>query len=70
MKKKNGCNTIDDCIKNFNENKGRPFKIILGFYKGEGWTMVKSTLCIILMQLPVWWKFQGSISIPVLPREK
>lgn len=53
MKKKR-CNTIEDCIKNFHENKGHPFKIILGFYKGEGWTMVKSTLCIILMQLPVW----------------
>lgn len=54
MKKKQGCNTIDDCIKNFNENKGHPLKIILGFYKGEGWTLVKSTLCMILMQMPVW----------------
>ena len=43
-----------DCVKNFTVNKDHPFKIMLGFYKGEGWTLVKSTIALIFQQLPVW----------------
>ncbi len=45
---------VIDCVKNFTENKGHPFKIMLGFYKGEGWTLVKSTIALTFQQLPVW----------------
>ncbi|MBE7043934.1 MAG: ABC transporter ATP-binding protein [Ruminococcaceae bacterium] len=47
-------NPVNDCVRNFTENKGHPFKIMLGFYKGEGWTLVKSTLALTFQQLPVW----------------
>lgn len=49
--------TIDNkeaCIKNFNENKGKPIKILLGFYKGEVFTLLKSTFFLALQNLPVW----------------
>lgn len=45
---------VSDCIKNFTENKGHPFKIMLGFYKGEGWTLVKSAMAILMQYMPVW----------------
>ena len=44
----------NDCMKNFIENKGNPFKIMLGFYKGEGWTIIKTILALALQNLPVW----------------
>lgn len=45
---------VNDCVRNFTENKGHPFKIMLGFYKGEGWTLAKSTIALAFQQLPVW----------------
>ena len=45
---------IQDCVRNFTENKGHPFKIMLGFYKGEGWTLIKSLFFLILQNMPVW----------------
>lgn len=45
---------VNDCVRNFTENKGHPFKIMLGFYKGEGWTLVKTTIALIMQYLPVW----------------
>lgn len=45
---------VNDCIKNFTENKGHPFKIMLGFYRGEGWTLIKTTIALIMQYLPVW----------------
>ena len=44
----------NDCVKNFTENKGHPFRIILGFYKGEVWTLIKSAFFLITQNLPVW----------------
>lgn len=45
---------VMDSVKNFTENKGHPFKIMLGFYKGEGWTLIKSLFLLILQNMPVW----------------
>lgn len=46
--------TIEECAKNFKDNKGHPAKIVLGFYKGEGLTMVVSLIIQILKNLPLW----------------
>lgn len=54
MKKKNSCDSVYECIKNFTENKGHPIKILLGFYKGEMKTLLTSTFFLILQNLPVW----------------
>lgn len=45
---------VNDCVRNFTENKGHPFKIMLGFYKGESWTLIKSAFFLIAQNLPVW----------------
>lgn len=45
---------VNDCIKNFNDNKGKPLKILLSFYKGEGLTLLKSTILLTFQNLPVW----------------
>ena len=45
---------VMDLVRNFTENKGKPFKIMLGFYKGEGWTLVKSLFFLTVQFLPVW----------------
>ena len=45
---------VNDCVRNFTENKGHPFKIMLGFYKGEGWTLVKAAIALTFQQCPVW----------------
>ena len=52
MSKQN--NTVADCIRNFNENRGHPYKIIFGFYKGEVWRLIRSAFFLILQHLPVW----------------
>lgn len=46
--------TTEECAKNFRDNKGHPIKIILGFYKGEGLTMLQSLIIQILKNLPLW----------------
>ena len=46
--------TTEECAKNFKDNRGHPFKIILSFYKGEGWTMLQSLIIQILKNLPLW----------------
>lgn len=51
MTKENN-NIVNDCIKNFNENKGHPFKIILSFYKGEGLEVLKSFIMLLIQNLP------------------
>lgn len=51
---KKSFNTVEDCIKNFRENKGHPVKILLNFYKGESLTLIKSTFFLTLQNLPVW----------------
>ena len=45
---------VKDCLKNFTENKGHPFKIMFGFFKGEWWTLTKSMFFFIIQNLPVW----------------
>lgn len=52
MTKQNN-NTVNECIKNFGENKGHPMKILLGFYKGELWTVLKTIFFLILQNSPV-----------------
>lgn len=54
MKTQNTKNYTEDVLNNFKTNKGHPFKIILGFYRGEAWTLLKSTLFLTLQNLPVW----------------
>lgn len=53
MKKKSN-KTVNDFVKVFSENRGHPLKILLGFYKGEGITMLKSTFLFTLANLPHW----------------
>ena len=45
---------VKDCIYNFTVNKGHPIKILLGFFKGEGLTLLASTFFLALQNLPVW----------------
>lgn len=52
--RKKAISTADECANNFKENRGHPIKIIAGFYKGEGWTMVQSLIIQILKNLPLW----------------
>lgn len=52
--KKKANKTINDFVKIFSENRGHPLKIILGFYKGEGGTLFKSTFLFTLANLPHW----------------
>ena len=47
-------NMVNDCIKNFTENKGHPIKIMLGFYKGQTMTVIKSIFFLFMQNLPVW----------------
>ncbi|MBO5060597.1 MAG: ABC transporter ATP-binding protein [Clostridia bacterium] len=53
MKKKTN-NTISDCIKNYSENRGRPVKILLNFYRGQIPTLIKSTFFLTMQNLPLW----------------
>ncbi len=41
-----------ECLKNFSENKGHAFKILLNFYKGEVWTLIKSVFVLIIQNSP------------------
>ena len=52
--KKHTYKSANDCIRNFNEHRGHPLKILLGFYKGEFWTLLKSTIFLTIQNLPVW----------------
>ncbi len=54
MKTQNIRNYTQDILDNFKANKGHPLKIIMGFYKGEGWTLIKSTLLLTLQNSPAW----------------
>lgn len=51
---KSNLGDIEKCIKLFNNNKEHPIKIMLGFYKGEHWALIKSTVFSTLQNLPVW----------------
>lgn len=52
MTKQNNNNTVNECIKNFSENKGRPIKILFRFYKGEGFTLCKTIFFLFVQNLP------------------
>ena len=45
---------VNECIRNFNVNRGKPFKILMGFYKGETSTLIKSAILLTFQHLPVW----------------
>ena len=47
-------NNTSDILKLFRENKGHPMKIILGLYRGEAWTLVKTTFFLALQNSPEW----------------
>lgn len=46
--------TVEDCVRNFNENRGHPIKILFSFYKGEAWTLIKSAFFLLLQHSPTW----------------
>lgn len=54
MSHKDTIGNAEKVVKNFQENKDHPLKIILGFYRGEMWTLIKSTIFLTLQNLPVW----------------
>ncbi len=43
-----------DYTKIFRQYKGQPLKILLSFYKGEIFTVIKSTFFLALQNLPAW----------------
>lgn len=45
---------VEKCIKNFNENKGHPIKILLKLHSGEGLQLFASLLMDILKVMPSW----------------
>lgn len=53
MKKTYSDSSID-CIELFRKNKGKPFKILLGFYQGELLTLLKSTFLLAIQESPQW----------------
>ncbi len=46
--------SVQDCISNFNKHRGHPLRILFGFYKGNVGTLLKSTLLLVVQNLPVW----------------
>ncbi len=47
-------NSKDNTTRLFTENKGKPIKILLGFYKGETKSLLISTFYLMLQHSPVW----------------
>lgn len=46
--------TMEEYIKSYAQNQDRPAKIMLGFFKGHGFDMVKTVIFLIIKQSPVW----------------
>lgn len=44
----------EQCKENFRKNNGKPFKILMGFYKGNIWTVIKTVILLALKTSPAW----------------
>ncbi len=49
-----GLEHFEEYIKTYSQNRERPGKIILNFYKGNKWNMFKSCLFLIAQRSPIW----------------
>lgn len=47
-------NTVEDYIKSYSRNQNQPLKIMLGFFRGHGFDMIKTMFFLIIKQSPVW----------------
>lgn len=49
-----GLERFDEYIQNYSKNRDRPMKILLSFYRGKQWRMIKTCICLVLQRCPVW----------------
>lgn len=52
MEEKEG--RIEEYIRSYSTNQNRPVRIMLGFFKGHGFELVKTVFFLIIKQSPVW----------------
>lgn len=45
---------IEEYIRSYSTNQNRPVRIMLGFFKGHGFELVKTVVFLIIKQSPVW----------------
>ncbi len=46
--------STEQCKENFRKNNGKPFRILMGFYKGHTWTVIKTVVLLALKTSPAW----------------
>lgn len=49
-----GLERFDEYLKTYARNKEHPVKVLLSFYKGQGFTMFKTCIFLFLQRSPVW----------------
>ncbi|MBQ7841701.1 MAG: ABC transporter ATP-binding protein [Lachnospiraceae bacterium] len=49
-----GLERFDEYMQTYSKNKNRPVKILLSFYRGKQWKMIKTCIFLLLQRSPVW----------------
>lgn len=49
-----GLERFDEYIQTYAKNQNRPIKVLLSFYKGKVWRLIKTCICLVIQRSPVW----------------